>query len=67
MGDIVEGTVTGATGFGVFVKLEEGLEGLVHNSESDWALVETWKTRHKAGEVIKVKVIGDKGRRVALR
>src|SRR3989344_5893884 len=38
--DEVDGTVTGIVDFGVFVKVEEGLEGLVHISEIDWALVE---------------------------
>ena len=66
VGDVVEGMVTGATEFGVFVKLEEGLEGLVHISEMDWALVENPKTRYKAGEVIKVKVIEIKDDKVSL-
>ena len=57
VGDALDGIVTGATEFGVFVKLEEGLEGLVHISEMDWALVENPKTRYKVGDAIKVKVI----------
>src|SRR6185503_18379168 len=32
VGDAVDGEVTGMMDFGVFVKLEEGLEGLVHIS-----------------------------------
>ena len=66
VGDTVEGTVTGATEFGVFVKLEEGLEGLVHISEMDWALVENPKTRYKIGETVKVKVIEIKDGKVSL-
>ncbi len=66
VGDAVEGVVTGATEFGVFVKLEEGLEGLVHISEMDWALVENPKTRYKVGENIKVKVIEIKDGKVSL-
>lgn len=66
VGDVVEGVVTGATDFGVFVKLEEGLEGLVHISEMDWALVENPKTRYKAGEQVKVKVIEIKDEKVSL-
>src|SRR3989338_750968 len=50
VGDTLDGVVTGATEFGFFVKLEEGLEGLVHISEMDWALVENPKTRFKVGE-----------------
>ncbi len=66
VGDAVEGVVTGATEFGVFVKLEEGLEGLVHISEMDWALVENPKSRYKVGETIKVKVIEIKEDKVSL-
>lgn len=33
VGDVVEATVTNIVDFGVFVQLEEGLEGLVHISE----------------------------------
>lgn len=66
VGDVAEGVVTGATDFGVFVKLEEGLEGLVHISEMDWALVENPKTRYKVGEAVKVKVIDIKDDKVSL-
>lgn len=66
VGDTAEGVVTGATEFGVFVKLEEGLEGLVHISEMDWALVENPKTRYKVGDKVKVKVIEIKDDKVSL-
>lgn len=66
VGDTVEGTVTGATEFGVFVKLEDGLEGLVHISEMDWALVENPKSRYKIGEKVSVKVIEIKEGKVSL-
>lgn len=64
--DVVEGEVTGATEFGVFVKLEEGLEGLVHISEMDWALVEDPKSRYKVGEKVKVQVIEIKDDKISL-
>ena len=66
VGDALEGVVTGATEFGVFIKLEEGLEGLVHISEMDWALVENPKARYKVGEVLKVKVIEIKDDKISL-
>jgi ribosomal protein S1 len=66
VGDVLDGIVTGATEFGVFVKLEEGLEGLVHISEMDWALVENPKTRFRAGDPVKVKVIEVKDGKVSL-
>ncbi len=66
VGDVMEGVVTGSTDFGVFVKLEEGLEGLVHISEMDWALVENPKGRYKVGENVKVKVIEVKDGKISL-
>lgn len=66
VGDVLEGIITGATEFGVFVKLEEGLEGLVHISEMDWALVENPKTRYKVGEQVSVKVIEIKDGKISL-
>ncbi len=66
VGDVVGGIVTGATDFGVFVKLEEGLEGLVHISEMDWGLVEDPKSRFKVGENVKVKIIEVKDGKVSL-
>lgn len=66
VGDVLDGTVTGATEFGVFVKIEEGLEGLVHISEMDWALVENPKTRYKVGDAVNVKVIEIKDGKISL-
>ncbi len=66
VGDEVEGKVTGMVDFGVFVKIDEGLEGLVHISEIDWALVEDPKTRFKVGDKVMVKVIEVKEGKVSL-
>ncbi len=66
VGDTVEGEVTGIVDFGVFVKVEEGLEGLVHISEMDWALVEDPKLLYKVGEKVKVKVIEIKDGKISL-
>ncbi len=66
VGEEVEGTITGAVDFGVFVKLEEGLEGLVHISEIDWSLVEDPRTLFKVGDKVKVKVIEIKEGKISL-
>ncbi len=66
VGDVLDGEITGATDFGVFVKIGENLEGLVHISEMDWALVEDPKSRFKVGEKVKVKVIEVKDGKVSL-
>jgi small subunit ribosomal protein S1 len=66
LGDELNGEVTGLVDFGVFVKLEEGLEGLVHISEIDWGLVENPKTMFKIGEKVKVKIIEIKDDKISL-
>jgi small subunit ribosomal protein S1 len=66
VGDVIEGEVTGAVEFGVFVKISEGMEGLVHISELDWGLVENPKTLYAVGEKINVKVIEVKDGKVSL-
>lgn len=66
VGDIIEGEVTGAVDFGVFVKLEQGLEGLVHISELDWGLVEDPRAMFKVGDRVQVKVIEIKDGKVSL-
>jgi small subunit ribosomal protein S1 len=66
VGSVVTGEVTGAVDFGVFVKLEPGLEGLVHISELDWGLVEDTKTLYKVGDKVEVKIIEVKDDKVSL-
>lgn len=66
VGDVVEGTVTGIVDFGIFVKVEEGLEGLVHISEIDWGLVEDPRAFAKPGDTVKVKVIDIKDGKISL-
>ncbi|MBE3134628.1 MAG: S1 RNA-binding domain-containing protein, partial [Acidobacteria bacterium] len=56
-GAIVRGKVTKVTNFGVFVELEEGLEGLLHVSELADRKVENPEEVVKAGEEIEVKVL----------
>ena len=66
LGDELTGEVTGLVDFGVFVKIEEGLEGLVHISEIDWGLVENPKAMFKIGEKVKVKIIEIKDDKISL-
>ena len=66
VGDVLECTVAGLVDFGVFLKLEDGLEGLVHISELDWGLVEDPRTMFKVGEKVNAKVIEIKGGKVSL-
>ena len=56
-GQIVTGTVTKITNFGVFVGLENGLEGLLHISELADHKVENPEEIVKVGDKIEVKVL----------
>jgi small subunit ribosomal protein S1 len=56
-GQIVKGKVTKITNFGVFVGLEDGLEGLLHISELADHKVENPEEVVKAGEEIEVKIL----------
>ncbi len=66
VGDSIEGEVTGIVDFGVFVKLEQGLEGLVHISELDWGLVENPHTLFTVDDKVEVKVIEIKDGKISL-
>lgn len=66
VGDVVEGEVTGIVDFGVFLKLEPGLEGLAHISELDWGLVENPHALFAVGDNVRVKVIEIKDGKVSL-
>lgn len=57
VGDIIECEVTGIVDFGIFLKLQEGVEGLVHISEMAWSLVENPRTLYKIGDTVKAKII----------
>jgi len=66
VGDEVDGLVTGVVDFGVFVKLEEGLEGLIHISEIDWGLVDDPRNFVKVGQKIVAKIIEIKDGKISL-
>ncbi len=57
IGDSVPGTVTKITNFGVFVELEQGLEGLLHVSELADHKVDNPEDVVKIGQKVEVRVI----------
>jgi small subunit ribosomal protein S1 len=57
IGDVIEGTVTKLVNFGAFVRVEEGLEGLIHISELSNQRVAHPGDVVKEGEVLKLKII----------
>ena len=66
VGDELDAEVTGIVDFGVFVKLEEELEGLVHISEISWSLVENPESLYSIGDTVRVKVIDVDEEKVSL-
>ena len=57
LGDIVSCEVTGITKYGVFVKLENGYDGLVHISEISKKFVNNIERLYIEGDIIEAKVI----------
>ncbi len=57
VGKEITGTVTNLTDFGVFVELEEGIEGLVHVSEISKEKVKTPVGKFNIGDVITARVM----------
>ncbi|OGZ20811.1 MAG: hypothetical protein A2494_00875 [Candidatus Lloydbacteria bacterium RIFOXYC12_FULL_46_25] len=66
LGAIVEGEITGIVDFGAFMKIEEGLEGLIHISEMDWGLVDDPRKLFKVGDRVKAQIIEIKDNKVSL-
>jgi len=66
VGDVVEGTVSGITPFGAFVRFGENLEGLVHISELAWQRIDNPADIVKIGEVVKARIIGMDGSKISL-
>jgi ribosomal protein S1 len=64
----VTGEVTKITDFGAFVKLEDGVEGLVHVSELDWGHVAHPRDVLKEHQTVEVKILNvdPKERRISL-
>jgi small subunit ribosomal protein S1 len=68
VGKEITGTVTNLTDFGIFIELEEGIEGLVHVSEISKEKIKTPVGRYNVGDVITAKVmnINSDERRIGL-
>ncbi len=67
-GKEITGTVTNLTDFGIFVELEEGIEGLVHVSEISKEKIKTPVGKYNIGDVITARVmnINSDERRIGL-
>jgi small subunit ribosomal protein S1 len=57
-GSTVEGEVKNATEFGLFIGLENDIDGMVHLSDIDWSTAgEEAIQRYKKGDIVKAKVL----------
>lgn len=66
VGSIVEGKVTGITGFGAFVRLPDGRQGLVHISEIALEYVKDVREHLQENQTVKVKVLSEEKGKVCL-
>jgi small subunit ribosomal protein S1 len=68
VGKEITGTVTNVTDFGIFVELEEGIEGLVHVSEISKEKIKTPVGMYNVNDVLTAKVmnINSEERRIGL-
>ena len=58
VGEIYEGTVTKIMDYGCFLRLEDGVEGLIHNSELSWTNRNIQPSKVlSATQQIKVKIV----------
>ncbi len=57
VGSVVSGKISNVTDFGIFVELEEGVEGLIHVSEISDKKVKTPVGMYEPGQEIQAKVI----------
>ncbi len=68
IGSVVSGPITNVTDFGLFVELEEGIEGLVHVSEISKEKIKSPVGQHKVSDRVMAKVINisPKDRKIGL-
>lgn len=65
-GVVMEGTIERMESYGVFVKIGEGLTGLVHISQITNKFIKSPKEVVKLGDKVKVKILGITGDRISL-
>jgi small subunit ribosomal protein S1 len=62
VGQVIEGEITNLVNFGAFVRIEEGLEGLIHTSELNGAAASGLYTLHE-GALVLVRINSIEGER----
>ena len=65
-GSVLKGTVESLQSYGAFIRLENGLSGLVHISQISNKRIKTPADALNAGQEVDVKVIGNKDGKISL-
>lgn len=68
-GDVVEGRITGIQAYGIFIKLNSELSGLIHTSELEKLEINNPDRYFKIGQNLRVKILRIKpgGKQAVLR
>lgn len=66
IGSVVSGVVESLQNYGAFIRLEDGLSGLVHVSQISQKRVKSPKDVLNTGDEVKVKIIGLKDGKISL-
>ncbi|MDR0678621.1 MAG: 30S ribosomal protein S1 [Holosporaceae bacterium] len=58
VGHVFEGTISNVTDFGLFVKINNNIDGMVHINDISWQKIKEEEfAKYKKGDVIKVKIL----------
>jgi small subunit ribosomal protein S1 len=57
VGNIIEGVVSSIAEFGMFVKVTDDIDGMVHISDISWDNCKEEVSKYKKGDVVKVKIL----------
>lgn len=66
VGDKVKGKITGIVDFGLFIKLDTQIEGLIHISEISWSRVSDLHKLFKVGDDVSAIIIGIDNGKISL-
>lgn len=66
VGDKVKGKITGIVDFGLFIKIDTQIEGLIHISEISWSRVSDLHKMFKVGDEVEAIIIGIDNSKISL-
>lgn len=57
VGAVIEGRVKGITDFGIFIGIDEGIDGLIHISDISWNKINHPSERYKKGDEVQAVIL----------